>query len=181
MPCGMYGALPAAGCGVMGMTGGGGSGVSTLRGATSLELKLGVTLGDGTRLGLIHCERRGEVEGELTGLWTGWGGNGFGLVGCCWIVLPIVVGRSDGGAVGGAGRVGSAAEKISESWRSACSCAVPICLHGAAGAGCCSAWDSSNAAILARSFDDVRGIDNVAGNNLTVSTIRVPFVFFICT
>jgi hypothetical protein len=48
MPCGMYGALPAAGCGVMGMTVGGGSGVSTLRGATSLGFNLGVTLRDGT-------------------------------------------------------------------------------------------------------------------------------------
>jgi hypothetical protein len=110
----------------MGMTGGGVSGVSTLGGATSLEFNLGVTLGDGTWLGLIRCERRGEVDGELTGLCTGWGGNGVGLVGCCRIVFPIVVGRSDSGAVGGAGRVGSAAEKISESWRSACSCAVPI-------------------------------------------------------
>jgi hypothetical protein len=76
MRCGMYGALPAVGCGVIGMTGGGGSGVSTLGGDTSLEFNLGVTLGDGTWLGLIRCERRGEVEGELTGLWTGWGGNG---------------------------------------------------------------------------------------------------------
>jgi hypothetical protein len=60
----------------MGMAGGGGSGVSTLGGATSLEFNSGVTLGDGTWLGLIRCGRRGEVEGELTGLWTGWGGNG---------------------------------------------------------------------------------------------------------
>jgi hypothetical protein len=64
---GMYGALPAAGCGVMVMPGGGGSGVSTLGGATSLEFNLGVTLGDGTWLGLIRCERRGKVDGELTG------------------------------------------------------------------------------------------------------------------
>jgi hypothetical protein len=110
----------------MGMMGGGGSGVRNLGGATSLEFNIGVTLGDGTWLGLIRCERRGEVDGELTGLCTGWGVNGVGLGGCCCIVFPIVVGRSDGGAVGGAGRVGSAAEKISESWRSACSCAVPI-------------------------------------------------------
>jgi hypothetical protein len=110
------------------MTGGGGSGVGTLGGATSLEFNLGVTLGDGTWLGLICCERRGEVDGELTGLCAGWGGSGsgVGLVGCCSIVFPIVVGRSDGGAVGGAGRAGSVAVKISESWRSACSCAVPI-------------------------------------------------------
>jgi hypothetical protein len=47
----------------MGTTGGGGSGVSTLGGATSLELNLGVTLGDGTWQVLIRCERRGEVEG----------------------------------------------------------------------------------------------------------------------
>jgi hypothetical protein len=80
----------------MGMTGGGGSGVSTLGGATSLEFNLGVTLGDGTWQGLIRCELRGEVEGELTGLWTGWGGNGVGMVGCCRVVLPIVVGCSDG-------------------------------------------------------------------------------------
>jgi hypothetical protein len=78
------------------MTGGGGSGVSTLGGATSLEFNLGVTLGDGNWQGLIRCERRWEVEGELTGLRTGWGGNGVCVVGCCQIVLPIVVGRSDG-------------------------------------------------------------------------------------
>jgi hypothetical protein len=51
----------------MGMTGGGGSDGSTLGGDTSLEFNLGVTLGDGTWLGLIRCERRGEVDGELTG------------------------------------------------------------------------------------------------------------------
>jgi hypothetical protein len=108
------------------MTGGGGSGVSTLGGATSLEFNLGVTLGDGTWQGVSRCERRWEGDRELTGLCTGWGGNGVGLVGCCRIVFSIVVGRSDGVAVRGAARVGSAAEKISESWRSACSCAVPI-------------------------------------------------------
>jgi hypothetical protein len=110
----------------MGTTGDGGSGVTTLGGATSLELNLGVTLGDGTWMGLIRCERRGEVDGELTGLCTCCGGIGVGLVGCCRTVVPIVVGCSAGGAVGGYGRVGSAAEKISESWHSACSCAVPI-------------------------------------------------------
>jgi hypothetical protein len=52
----------------MGMTVGGGSGVSTLGGATSLEFNLGVTLGDGTWMGLIRCECRGEVDGELKGL-----------------------------------------------------------------------------------------------------------------
>jgi hypothetical protein len=77
MPCGMYGALPAAGCRVMGMMGGGASGVSTLGGDISLEFNLSVTLRYGTWLGLIRCERRGEVEGELTGLWTGWGGHGL--------------------------------------------------------------------------------------------------------
>jgi hypothetical protein len=110
----------------MGMTVGGGSGVSTLGGATSLEFNLGVTLGDGTWMGLIRCERRGEVDGELTGLCTCCGGIGVGLIGFCRTVVPSVVGCSDGGAVGGAGRVGSAAEKISKSWRSACSCDVPI-------------------------------------------------------
>jgi hypothetical protein len=59
-----------------GNDGGGGSGVSILGGATSLEFNLGITLEDGTWLGLICCELRGEVEGELTGLSTGWGGNG---------------------------------------------------------------------------------------------------------
>jgi hypothetical protein len=67
MPWGMYGALPAAGCGVMGMTVGGGSGVSTLGGATSLEFNLDVTLGDGTWLGLIRCERQGEVDENVRG------------------------------------------------------------------------------------------------------------------
>jgi hypothetical protein len=76
MPCGMHGALPAAGCGVMGIMGGGGSGVSTLGGATSVEFNLGATIGDGTCQGLVRFERQGEVEGELKGLWTGWGGNG---------------------------------------------------------------------------------------------------------
>jgi hypothetical protein len=58
MPCGMYGALTEAGCGVMGMTVAGGSGVCTLVGATSLECNLGVTLGDGTWKGITLCERR---------------------------------------------------------------------------------------------------------------------------
>jgi hypothetical protein len=43
MPCGMYSALPEAGCGVMGMTVVGGSGVCTIVGATSLECNLVVT------------------------------------------------------------------------------------------------------------------------------------------
>jgi hypothetical protein len=97
----------------MGMMVGGGSGVSTLAGATSLEFNLGVTLGDGTWLGLIRCDRRGEDDGDLTGLCTGYGGICVGLVGRCRTVVPIVVGCSDGGAVRGAGRVGSAAEEIS--------------------------------------------------------------------
>jgi hypothetical protein len=54
----MYGALTEAGCGVMGMTLVGGSGVGTLGGATSLEFNLGVTLGDGTWMGITLCERR---------------------------------------------------------------------------------------------------------------------------
>jgi hypothetical protein len=57
MPCGMYGALTDAGYGVMGMTVVGGSGVCTLVGATSLECNIGVTLGYGTWMGLILCER----------------------------------------------------------------------------------------------------------------------------
>jgi hypothetical protein len=73
MPCGMYCALPAAGCVVMGMTGGGGSGVSTLGGATSLEFNLGVTPGDGTWHGLIRCERRGGRWREIV--------QGYGLAG----------------------------------------------------------------------------------------------------
>jgi hypothetical protein len=48
----MYGALTEAGCGIMGMTVVGGSGVCTLGGATSLECNLGVTLGDGTWMGI---------------------------------------------------------------------------------------------------------------------------------
>jgi hypothetical protein len=51
----------------MGMTGGGGCGVSTLGGATSLEFNLGVTLVDGTWLGLIRCERRGKWKESLRG------------------------------------------------------------------------------------------------------------------
>jgi hypothetical protein len=68
MPCGMYGALTESGCGVMGMTVVGGSGVCTLVGATSLECNLGVTLGDGTWTGITLCERRGASEGERTGV-----------------------------------------------------------------------------------------------------------------
>jgi hypothetical protein len=68
MPCGMYGALTEAGCGVMGMTVVGGSGVCTLVGDTSLDCNLGVTLGDGTWMGITLCERRGASEGERTGV-----------------------------------------------------------------------------------------------------------------
>jgi hypothetical protein len=68
MPCGMYGALADAGCGVMGMTVVGGSGMCTLVDATSLECNLGVTLRDGTWTGLILYERRGVIEGEPIGV-----------------------------------------------------------------------------------------------------------------
>jgi hypothetical protein len=64
----MYGALPEAGFGVMGMTVVGVRGVCTLVGATSLECKLGVTLGDGTWMGLILCDRRGASEVEPIGV-----------------------------------------------------------------------------------------------------------------
>jgi hypothetical protein len=52
----------------MGMTVVGGSGVGPLGGATSLEFNLGVTLGDGTWMGITLCERRGSSEGERTGV-----------------------------------------------------------------------------------------------------------------
>jgi hypothetical protein len=52
MPCGIYGAWTDAGCGVIGMTVVGDSGVVTLRGATLMEFNLGVTLGDGTWMGI---------------------------------------------------------------------------------------------------------------------------------
>jgi hypothetical protein len=52
MPCGIYGVLTESGCGVMGITVVGGSGVDTLGGAKSLEFNLGVTLGDGTWMGI---------------------------------------------------------------------------------------------------------------------------------
>jgi hypothetical protein len=52
MPCGIYGALTEAGCGVMGMTVFIGSGMGTLGGATSLEFNLGITLRDGTWIGI---------------------------------------------------------------------------------------------------------------------------------
>jgi hypothetical protein len=68
MPCGMYGALMDAGCGVMGMPVVGGSGMCTLGGATPLECNLGVTLGDGTWMGFILCDRRGVSEGEPIGV-----------------------------------------------------------------------------------------------------------------
>jgi hypothetical protein len=67
----MYGAVMEAGCGVMGMTVVGGSGMCTLGGATSLEFNLGVTLGDGTWMGITLCDRRGASEGECTGVGTG--------------------------------------------------------------------------------------------------------------
>jgi hypothetical protein len=68
MPCSMYGALTEAGCGVMGMPVVVCSGVCTLVGATSLLCNLGVTLRDGTSMGLTLCERRGASEGERTGV-----------------------------------------------------------------------------------------------------------------
>jgi hypothetical protein len=46
----------------------GGSGVGTLGDATSLEFNLVVTLGDGTWMGITLCDRRGENEGERTGV-----------------------------------------------------------------------------------------------------------------
>jgi hypothetical protein len=83
----MYGALTEAGCGVMGMTVGGGSGVGTLGGATSLEFNLGVTLGDGTWMGITLCERRGASEGERTGVGTGCCGIRVWSAGPCLTVL----------------------------------------------------------------------------------------------
>jgi hypothetical protein len=58
----MYGALTEAGCGVMGITVVDGSGMGTLGGATSQELNLAVTLGDGNWMGITLCERRGASE-----------------------------------------------------------------------------------------------------------------------
>jgi hypothetical protein len=52
MPCGIYGALSEAGWGVSGMTSASGSAVVTLGEVTSLGFILGVTLGDGTWLGI---------------------------------------------------------------------------------------------------------------------------------
>jgi hypothetical protein len=52
MPCGIYGALTEAGCGVTGMTVVGGSSVGTLGGATSLEFNIGFALGGGTWMGI---------------------------------------------------------------------------------------------------------------------------------
>jgi hypothetical protein len=66
---------------------------------------------------------------------------------------------------------GSIAEKISEIWRSAWSCAVSIWLNGAAGAGFYSALESSSASMLASYFDDVLGIASFTGENSDVSTI----------
>jgi hypothetical protein len=64
----MYGALTEAGCGVMGMTVVGGSGVCTIVCATSLECNLGVTLGDGTWTGITLYDHRGASEAERTGV-----------------------------------------------------------------------------------------------------------------
>jgi hypothetical protein len=52
MPCGIYGALTDAGLGVRGMAGAGDSAVVTLGEAISLGFILGVTLGDGTWMGI---------------------------------------------------------------------------------------------------------------------------------
>jgi hypothetical protein len=49
------------------------------------------------------------------------------------------------------------------------------------GAGVWSALKSFNAAMLARSFEDVFGIAILEGKNSTVSTMPVPFVFVTCT
>jgi hypothetical protein len=66
---------------------------------------------------------------------------------------------------------------MSESWRSACSWAVPILLKGSTGARFCSALYISKAAIVARYFDDVCGIAVFNGKNSIISTILSPLVF----
>jgi hypothetical protein len=104
-----------------------GSDVVTLGEATSLGFILGVTLGDGTWMGITLCERRGASEGDNTGV----GGSvchgiRVGLeVPCCKVLLNCEEFCDNGGACCEVPD-GSAAEKIYESWRSAWSCAVPI-------------------------------------------------------
>jgi hypothetical protein len=120
MPCGMYGALTEAGCGVMGVTVVGGSGVGTQGGATSLEFNLGATNGNGTSMGITLCEHRGASEGERTGVGTGCCGiRVWSAVPCCTVLLNCEEFCDNRGAFCLV-RDGSAAEKISESWRSAC-------------------------------------------------------------
>jgi hypothetical protein len=109
------------------MTVAGGSAVVTLGEATSLGFILGITLGDGTLMGITLCERRGASEGDKTGV----GGSGchgirVGLaVAYCTVLLNCEEFCDNGGACCDVPD-GSAAEKISKSWRSAWSCAVPI-------------------------------------------------------
>jgi hypothetical protein len=76
---------------------------------------------------------------------------------------------------------GRAASKIVASCRNASNCAPPMALKGAAGAGCIMAWVSSLAAIVAMSFDAMRGIATLDGKNSTVSTILSDFVLLMCT
>jgi hypothetical protein len=102
------------------MTVAGGSDVVTRGEATSLGFILGITLGDGTWMGITLCERRGASTGDKTGV----GGVGFrgirvGLeVPCCTVLLNYEEFCDNGGACCEVPD-GSAAEKISESWRSA--------------------------------------------------------------
>jgi hypothetical protein len=66
-----------------------GSAVVTLGGATSLEFNIGVTLGDGTWVGITLCERRGASEGKNIGVRVnGCRGMRLGLaVSCCTVLL----------------------------------------------------------------------------------------------
>ena len=53
--------------------------------------------------------------------------------------------------------------------------------NGVAGFGFCSAFVSSDAAFMAISMDDVFGIVKSLGENSTVSAMRSPLVFMMCT
>jgi hypothetical protein len=76
---------------------------------------------------------------------------------------------------------GRAASNIVASCRNASNCAPPMALKGAAGAGCIRAWVSSWDAIVAMSFDAMRGISTLARKKYTMSTILSDFVLFMCT
>ena len=79
--------------------------------------------------------------------------------------------------MGGAGDAGVVTcWKIRESCSRAAICLSPTRANGAAGAGFCSAWMSSVAAIVAFSIEERNGILELCGKNSTVSACITALV-----